>query len=220
MAPLAQSQEGVIIPRGYVETGAQKIAMTAMLALSFSRFSPFIFDVETRDRLPEPLDIVDHIGNASVSYVLADIMSHSFWQHNWKLATPEEMESRRKTIGIIVGLGVVAANVYAEKVGWSTFNTYDPIDFVYGCLGGYLGYKLARPRYVAPETVNRIEENSPDSPFARSVKWLREREALTYRRVSSPKHTETRQPSKDKSSGSHRRKAARKQQRQSRKRNR
>ncbi|MEX1995487.1 MAG: hypothetical protein WD887_01795 [Candidatus Saccharimonadales bacterium] len=218
--------DGIIIPHNRLGSKNENIAFGAVAAFSLARFSPLLGGPEVRDVLPEPVDVFNHIGNLSVSFVLANHMAHSYWGTGLKLAAPERFKRQRNVIAAVIGGIALAANAYAEKYGYGPVSTPDPLDFVYGCIGGYLGYKVGLPRYIRPDLVNEIVENSPEDSRSRKVVLnLKEEKA---ERIAGAKANRAKAPSSklrpnDSSvpkKGGGKKKKVRKQQRQSRQRNR
>lgn len=173
-------EEGVVIPRGFLGTRRQLIAAGVISAISVTRFSPYIFDVEARDRIREPFDVVDHIGNLSVTYALTSVLAVQYWGNRWRLQSPEEFGRRRRIMAALGATVAVAANFYAEKFGYGEFSTPDSWDVVYGLAGGYIGWKTEEARYASPAIVRDIEHHAPDSAFANEVRRLRKEKYGDY----------------------------------------
>lgn len=221
-----KSDDGLINPNHYLGSIKENMTYGAVLALSLARSSPLMGGPETRDVLPEPVDIINHIGNLSISFVLANHLSHSYWGKRQSLATPESYKRQRKIIAATIGGVAIAANAYAEKYGYGPISTPDPLDFVYGCIGGYLAYKVGLPRYAQPEVLDFIEQDYPeDSPLRQRINNLREEKAelaILKSKGSKPaKNIASNGPAqtRNKNRGD-KKKSSRKQQRQSRQRNR
>src|SRR5688572_5346568 len=77
----------------------QSVAMWALLGLSIARAPQTLgADINVRDHVPEPFDVLDHVGNSAVTFALLTHFSHGFWskEKEAKLQTPDEYESKRK----------------------------------------------------------------------------------------------------------------------------
>lgn len=220
-----ESRDGLMIPKRLMGTRAENIAWGAILAVSAARYSPMIGGPETRNALPEPVDIANHIGNLSISFCLANEMARHYWGKMAALKTPEAFAASKKRIAIGVGALAVTANAFAETFGYGPASTPDTLDFVYGCLGAYIGYKVRSPHYLEPETVDYIDEHVPEEDSLRKLitrlrtdRSERRAQAAAGRKAAQSEAKATKPAAKN--GGGKKKKTSRKQQRQARKRNR
>lgn len=125
-----------------------------------------------RDKLPEPIDFMDHIGNpaALTSLGLGTAHVYSIYRDE-KVVTEQDQKKHNRRFAVMVGLGTVAANTYGEIVGYGYPSTPDPIDFAYGLLAGIAIYKVGKTDFKSEEVVDeqfdmykeKVEELEGDS---------------------------------------------------------
>jgi hypothetical protein len=156
VAPEAQSNFGVMLPRPSWAYSDLKYILP-LAALTATRI-PEAFGIDFRDKVPEPFDVIDHVGNTALTFVIVDTMASGYMGKNPEAMTPKEYERKRRFLAAGVGLTTVALNVLAEKVGYGPTSTPDYLDFIYGCLGGVLAYKIRKPNYISPAEVDVIRE--------------------------------------------------------------
>lgn len=118
--------------------------------------------LDTKNILPEPFDVPDHIGNTAVSFILLTRFANMYWGKDLQPATLEKYEHKRKMFAGYMGGLAVAANLFAETVGYGQISTPDPIDFVYGCAATFLAYKAKKPSFVPPTFIERIRQSEDE----------------------------------------------------------
>ncbi|HEX5797878.1 MAG TPA: hypothetical protein VFX79_00850, partial [Candidatus Saccharimonadales bacterium] len=147
-------------------------ATWAITLAAVSRLPAFIdpdTKLNTRDLLPEPLDIGDHIGNTALTFALTMHFANAYWGRSKQyLETDKEFEKKRKFFTVAVGAGTLVANTLGELVGYGSISTPDAVDFAYGLAGGLFAYKATMPHRVDAETVS----------LARKQDWWEEHEHL------------------------------------------
>lgn len=116
-----------------------------------------VVDFSVRDHLPEPVDIPDHIGNMAPTAAIIWHFSHGYWNKKNQLETDENFEKRRKILALAAGVITVAANVFAETIGYGPASTPDTLDFAYGIAGGAIAYSVSKPKHFNSDVVHFIE---------------------------------------------------------------
>jgi hypothetical protein len=216
-----QRDEGLILPVPHFKQSDTKwLVPFGVVSLSriFAQIHP---SLDTRNILPEPVDLPNHVGNAAVTFVLLERVANGYWGKEPEVATPQQFEASRKRFAVAIGVLTVISNVVAEKVGYGPTSTPDLLDFVYGCIGGALAYKAKRPDYLSPSDVNlyrqqgEYEEAVVDELFAHAQGAKSTVE--TTARKSTPQHQPKKQMTAKRPSSS---RSKRKMQRSSRKKNR
>ena len=139
-------------------------AVWAVTLAAVSRVPAFVnpdTDFNTRDLLPEPIDIGDHVGNTALTLALTAHFANAYWGRGKQyLETDEEFERKKKVFTAAVGVGTVLANTLGELVGYGSVSTPDAVDFAYGLAGGLLAYKATMPQRVDAETVSLARKQS------------------------------------------------------------
>lgn len=158
----AESEElGIYIPvakHSWNRLATPIITVTALVAAA--RFPSYLgYGPSIRDRLPEPIDMPDHVGNMALTFTILDTAAKTYFGRERNALTEEEYKRKTRKAAIGIGALAVAANVFAEKVGYGSVSTPDNLDFVYGLFGGALAYYANKPRFVSPETTQYILEN-------------------------------------------------------------
>jgi len=153
------SSEGITLGE---QTGAysrKAIASFSVMALVCASRVPEAFGVDfsVRDHLPEPIDIPDHIGNMGMTANIIGLLSHLYWNKKNQLETDENFDKRRKKLALTAGVITVAANVFAEKIGYGPTSTPDTLDFVYGIAGGAIAYSVSKPKHFNSDFVHFVE---------------------------------------------------------------
>ncbi len=152
----------------------------AMLVASGTRIASVVSELEFRNILPEPLDLPDHVGNTAVTFAFLSYFANGFWGKELEAVSPENFERRRKGYALAMGSLTVAANVFAETIGYGKASTPDILDFAYGCLGGWLTYKAKKPDYLDPEVVQHgLQAYESGNPYRQVME-----EALAKKRLS------------------------------------
>lgn len=167
--PEAANNEGLTLPARLMDATQAKVFGLMVLASSTRAGSKFGI-VETRGQIPEPFDIVNHSGNLTVTYAVATAASKMFWSNKKpRLEAPEDFSKRRRILAGGVAAGAIALNSYAELVGYGSASTPDTIDFAYGMLGAYVGYKVVRPKYITPETIAYVDSIASEEAESKGV---------------------------------------------------
>ncbi len=165
-----RSELGIMAPNPSWKASDMKYILPTMALSALRVPEAFGFGPSTRDRLPEPFDAVDHVGNTALTFVLMDRVAKGIMGDSLQAMTEGEFKKRRRVLAGTVGALTVLANVFAEKVGYGPSSTPDYLDFVYGLAGGALAYKVRRGNYISPEDVDILRhENEPDDEVVRVV---------------------------------------------------
>lgn len=121
--------------------------------------------------LPEPFNAMDHIENLSLTYAVVGALTFkAFGEYHMRAETSEEQKRRSKIIGGAMAATTLAFNIAAEKIGWSAVSTPDALDMAYGCIGGVVGYKLARPRYNNPTEIQAFLAEGKDEAAKSTIR--------------------------------------------------
>jgi hypothetical protein len=175
-------------------------AIATMGILAASRVGALIdSSLDVRGHLPNVIDAPNHIGNTAMTFVFMERMATAYWGKAPEALTPEAYNKRRRFVAATVGALTIAANVFAEKIGYGPGSTPDILDFAYGCLGGWLAYKVAKPTYVAPERVAEILATEPEDSRLRKnlefwqLKIKKDKDSVKQPKSSGQKPT-TKQP--------------------------
>lgn len=146
-----------------------------MASVAISRGSDkFLGLPSVRDRLPEPLDLPDHIGNTGMTFAILYPFLASFngtfdKKNGMTAQTKNEYKHRRAITIATAGTLSVAANVFAETVGYGSISTPDITDFFYGLLGGVLAYQATKRSYISPEDLSAtMQTENPDLEYIRN----------------------------------------------------
>lgn len=161
MPPKPESNQGVIMPLGGGMRKIDALWMAPLAVTSAVRAGTLLHESvpDIRDKLPEPFDVPDHIGNTAVTIFLISVALNEVWGKSPRLATPEKFKQVKNVAAVAAGTIAVGANVVAENVGYGPKSTSDPIDFAYGVLGGYLAYRLTKPGYLTPAEVKEARKD-------------------------------------------------------------
>lgn len=153
-----ENQFGVAFPQHTWGNHTMPIIL-GLAAISATRLSGMINEsLSTRDLLPEPFDIPDHAGNLGLTFIIADQIAKKAHGTEPIACTEEELARTQKKLAIVLGVVSVAANIFAEKVGYGSTSTPDPIDFAYGLMGGVLAFYARKPNFLDKGTVNTLLE--------------------------------------------------------------
>lgn len=183
----ASSDYGILLPEKSFKNSLLPIIIGAT-AISLARIpGAFNESLSIRNRVPEPFDVPDHIGNFILTFGFIAHFVHSASVDKPTAIELETYKKKRKLVAIVAGTISIAANIYAEKIGYGSFSTQDPLDFAYGLMGGALAYYSAQEKYISGEEVDEMmnEKEMISESFVENA--TNDKKNITYKTAKTQK---------------------------------